>query len=102
MFPIRLLMPVGALVLASLPCTTFGASPLQSSPIPISADGETLLNVNPTSGTVTIFDVSKDRPHKRAEVPVGHEPRSVAINADATLAYAANAADGTVSVIELG
>jgi DNA-binding beta-propeller fold protein YncE len=75
--------------------------PRQSSPVALTSDDNTLVNVNPESNTVSIFDVTSDQPNKLAEVTVGGDPSSVAISPDGDRAYVANALDGTISVVRL-
>jgi DNA-binding beta-propeller fold protein YncE len=67
----------------------------------LTADDRTLVNVNPESNTVTVFDVSSDQPAKLAEIPVGRDPSSVAISPGGERAYVTNAFDGTLSVVQL-
>ena len=74
--------------------------PSRSSPIALSRDQTFLVNVNPEADTVTVFD-AVGNPTKVAEVAVGGDPESVAINPNNTVAYVANAEDGTVSVVDL-
>src|SRR5262249_2044796 len=81
------------------PVTAVG--PRQSSPIALTSDNLTLLNVNPEANPVTVFNVSGNTPVKQAELAVGHDPSSVAILPDGSKAYVANSLDGTVSVINL-
>jgi YVTN family beta-propeller protein len=75
--------------------------PRQSSPVALTSDDNTLVNVNPESNTVTVFDVTSDQPDKLAEVGVGGDPSSVAIAPDGDHAYVTNALDGTISVVRL-
>lgn len=74
--------------------------PRQSSPVALSGNDQTLVNVNPESNTVTILDVSSDAPAKLSEVVVGNEPRSVAVHPDGTKAYVANSASNSVTVFD--
>ena len=75
--------------------------PRQSSPVALSENNQTLINVNPESNSVSVFTVSTDTPFKRAEISVGIDPSSVAIHPDGTKAYVANAFDGTVSIVNM-
>ena len=77
------------------------SGPRQSSPVALSDNNQTLVNVNPESNTVSVFTVTTDTPFKRAEIRVGVDPASVAIHPDGTRAYVANAFDGTVSIVSL-
>src|SRR4051812_2188415 len=58
------------------------AGPTQSSPIALSADDAVLVCVNQDQDTISIFDALKGVPVKVAEVPVGREPRSIALRPD--------------------
>src|SRR5438132_7436035 len=42
--------------------------PRQSSPVVLSGNNQMLINVNPESNTVSVFDVTNDTPFKLAEV----------------------------------
>ena len=88
---------VAVLALGTLPTQ---AVPNRSTPIAISASS-LLVSVNPDTNTITVFDASAATPVKLGEVTVGREPSSVAISPDGTTAFVANAADGTVSVVDL-
>ena len=70
-----------------------------SSSIAITADGTTLLVVNPDSNSVTLVDtVSRV---VVVELPVGVDPRSVAISLDDAVAYVANQGSDSLSVVAL-
>lgn len=71
-----------------------------SSPIALSADGAAVWSVNPDNDSVSIIEVAADRHRKLAELPVGAEPRCVALTPDGRKAYVTNAVAGTVSVID--
>jgi YVTN family beta-propeller protein len=75
------------------------AGPLQSSPVAISCDGTVLVNVNSDANSITVFDATQSTLVKIAEVPVGRDPRSVAVLG--SKAFVANAFDGTLSVVDL-
>jgi DNA-binding beta-propeller fold protein YncE len=77
------------------------AEATQSSPIALSADDRLLVNVNPEANSITLFDVTSESPRKLAEIKVGREPSSVAINPDGTVAFVANALDGTITPVDL-
>lgn len=80
----------------------FKKLPSRSTTIDLSHDGRTLVNVNTQANSVTIFRVEGlDALNKIAEVPVGHEPHSVAIYSKKDAAFVTNAASGTVSVVDL-
>jgi YVTN family beta-propeller protein len=74
----------------------------KSGPIDVTADGRLVVAANTDTDTVSIFEVRKNGLlQKQGEVRVGDEPRSVATLLREPLAYVANTASGTVSVIEL-
>src|SRR4030095_4584417 len=94
-----------SLVLAAL-CVLSGESALaaqgtQSSPIALSADDRLLVNVNPDANSITLFDVTAESPQKLAKIKAGPEPSGVAMSPDGTVAFVANALDGTVTPVDL-
>src|SRR5215211_4047950 len=56
--------------------------PSKSSPIAFSLDEQQLWVVNPDSDTVTLFDIVTTNPVKVAEIPVGKQPRTIALSLD--------------------
>ncbi len=70
-----------------------------SSALAITEDGSRLLAVNPDSNSVSVMDPLAGE--KLAELPVGDDPRMVALEGN-TRAYVANRGSDTVSVIDLG
>ena len=76
--------------------------PTHSSPIVLDRTEEFVWAVNPDNDSVSVVDVRDDTNAKVAEIPVGHEPQSVAISNDNSKAYVANAVSGTISVIAVG
>jgi YVTN family beta-propeller protein len=70
-----------------------------SSAIALTPNGETLAVVNPDSNTLTLIATASLE--KLAEVQVGVDPRTVAIDAAGTYAYVANRGSGTLSVVDL-
>ncbi|MGD2179238.1 MAG: c-type cytochrome [Anaerolineae bacterium] len=81
-----------------------GATPVSqagcsSSAIALSADGETLLVVNPDSNSLTLVDTATRSPV--AELPVGSDPRTVAVDDGSGRAYVANRGSASVSVVDL-
>lgn len=82
------------------PRTIKGADGSRSTTIDITKNGRTLVNVNAEANTVTVFRVESNTLEKLAEVPVGEEPHSVAIDRN-NLAYVTNSQSGTVSVVDL-
>ena len=107
-------------VLAGVAALTIGGCPLEVSPlalprftmptrstsIALTSDDRRLVVVNRQTNSVSVLEVRTtlglDTANKLAEVPVGQDPRCVAINPEDTTAYVTNAVSGTVSVIELG
>ena len=75
------------------------SSKRSSSAIAITADGRLVLAVNPDSNTLSLVDaVSRTL---LAEIPVGVDPRTVAVDDAGTRAYVANRGSGSVSVVDL-
>ena len=70
-----------------------------SNTIAIANDERTLVAANMINNSVTILIPVFDR--VLAEIPVGSDPRSVAITLDGTRALVTNRGDGTLSVIDL-
>ena len=77
------------------------SSPVKSSSnsIAITADGKTVLAVNPDSNTLTLVDTAQQV--KRSEIAVGITPRAVAVDHAAQRAYVANQGSDSVSVVDL-
>ena len=77
----------------------------RSGTIALTADDKRVVVVNRQKNTVSIIRVRKDdgtdSDQLIAEVPVGTEPRFVALSPDDRRAYVTNAIDGTLSVIDL-
>ena len=71
-----------------------------SSPIALSGDNQFIWSVNPDTDTVSVMEVAGDKNKKVAEIPVGDEPRCVALTPDYRKAYVSNALSGTVSIID--
>ena len=72
-----------------------------STPITLNNEGTQLWVTNPDAdnNSVTVINVANDAATVLAEIPVGREPNSIALNGDGSRAYVANTLDGTVSVI---
>ena len=88
-------------VVLLLPSSTirskFQVTKRSSSAIAITADGTTLLVVNPDSHSLTVVDTASES--VIAEISVGEDPRSVAVSPDSTVAYVANQGSDDVSVV---
>jgi YVTN family beta-propeller protein len=98
-------LPLTALtlvVLFSLPGTATSTSQMakrSSSAIAITADGATLLVVNPDSNSLTLVDATSDQ--VVAEIAVGVSPRAVAMSPDDARAYVANQGSDGLSMVDL-
>lgn len=101
---------IAALVWMNLPtgvehitasAATFPGFPY-STPITLNNNGNQLWVVSPDSdnNSVTVINITNDFGPVLAEIPVGVEPNSVAINGNDSRAYVANTVSGTVSVID--
>jgi YVTN family beta-propeller protein len=77
------------------------AGPTYSSPIAITSDDRFVWVVNPDNDSVSVLEVGGDVNQKVAEIPVGDEPRSIAISPDNLRVFVTNMAGGTVSVIDV-
>jgi YVTN family beta-propeller protein len=81
------------------------ATPTRSTTIALTPDETRLVVVNREANSVSVIqvknNVGKDFYHKIAEIPVGEEPRCVAVHPSNRAAYVANAISGTVSVVDL-
>lgn len=97
MTPRRLLLALGAAAFAVAPAAMAGTS---SSPIALDRTETELWAVNPDTDTVAVVGVNAPDGTRAVEVPVGREPQSLAVSADNTKVYVANAVSGTVSVVD--
>jgi YVTN family beta-propeller protein len=70
-----------------------------SSPIALTADGATLMVVNPDSNSLSLVATASHS--VLAEVPVGVDPRSVAVSPDGSRAYVANQGSDSLSVVDI-
>jgi YVTN family beta-propeller protein len=78
------------------------AAPTRSTSIALTSDETRVVVVNRLANSVSIIQVKnkngKDFSNKIAEIPVGEEPRCVAVHPSDRAAYVTNAISGTVSV----
>src|SRR5215469_16088512 len=81
------------------------AAPTRSTTIALTSDETRLVVVNREANSVSIIRVKNinggDVSNKIAEIPVGEEPRCVAIHPSNRAAYVTNAISGTISVVNL-
>jgi YVTN family beta-propeller protein len=73
--------------------------PTHSSPIALSINNGLLWSVNPDDDSVSVFRT--DSNVRLAKITVGKEPQSIALNPENTLAFVANAAGNSVTVIRI-
>ena len=73
--------------------------PAYSSPIAINFNDRLIWSVNPNDDSVSVF--RPDNNTRLAKIAVGDEPQSVALTPNGQYAYVANAAAGSVSVIQI-
>lgn len=73
-------------------------APLSASAVSLSPDGALLAAVNPDSDSITLVDTA--RLAVLAEVPVGDDPRTVAVTADASRLLVANHGAQTLDVVD--
>jgi YVTN family beta-propeller protein len=104
----NLAIAIAAVLTVSLGMTTprtADAAPTRSTTIALTPDERRLVVVNREANSVSLIRVKNangaDVSNKIAEIPVGEEPRCVAIHPDGVAAYVTNAVSGTVSVVNL-
>lgn len=73
--------------------------PTHSSPIALSINNGLLWSVNPDDDSVSVFRTDSNA--RLAKIAVGNEPQSIALNPENTLAFVANAAGNSVTVIRI-
>ncbi|MCB0092277.1 MAG: beta-propeller fold lactonase family protein, partial [Caldilineaceae bacterium] len=81
-------------------------TPMNSSPIALSANKQHIWVVNPDDDSVSVIGDLDNNPHVIAKIGVGDEPQSVALGVNALddtkyYVYVANAADNSVSIINV-
>jgi DNA-binding beta-propeller fold protein YncE len=101
-----MLLAMSALAVVSvLAVSRADAAPTRSTTIALTADEQRLVVVNREANSVSIIRVKnangKDVNNKIDEIPVGEEPRCVAIHPSDRAAYVTNAISGTISVVNL-
>src|SRR5262249_11077366 len=72
-----------------------------SAPLALSQDDATLVAVNTETDTLSIFANAHGDVRRVAELPVGKDPRSVALTMNGLRAFVACSAAGTVDVVDL-
>jgi len=82
------------------------ATPSRSTTIALTSNDRVLVSANLETNSVSVLEVRTDTgvdaSRLLAEIPVGQEPRCVAISPDDLEVYVTNTASGTVSLIPLG
>ena len=100
-----LLIPMAAVFIPLVAYTKVDAAPTRSTTIALTSDEERLVVVNREANSVSIIRVKnangKDVSNKIDEIPVGEEPRCIAIHPSDRAAYVTNAISGTISVVNL-
>jgi len=100
-----LAVTTAALATALMMAKTADAAPGRSTSIALTSDETRVVVVNRLANSVSIIRVKnakgKDVSNKIAEIPVGEEPRCVAVHPSNRAAYVTNAISGTVSVVDL-
>jgi len=100
LFPASLALAVALIVLVSgEPTAATAINTCASSVIALTHGGETLLVVNPDSNSLTLVDTATRS--TIVELPVGTDPRTVAVDDARSRAYVANRGSDTVSVVNL-
>ncbi len=84
--------------LYSLPDTRL-ATPISSNLLALGKDNRTLVAANTFNNSISVITLPAAK--LLVEIPVGNDPRSVALTADGLRAVTANRADGTLSVVDL-
>jgi YVTN family beta-propeller protein len=99
------LLSILTLIVSVLALSRADAAPTRSTTIALTSDEQRLVVVNREANSVSIIRVKnangKDVNNKIDEIPVGEEPRCVAIHPSDRAAYVTNAISGTISVVNL-
>jgi YVTN family beta-propeller protein len=101
-----MLLAISAVAVVSvLVVSRADAAPTRSTTIALTSDEQRLVVVNREANSVSIIRIKnangKDVGIKIDEIPVGREPRCVAIHPSDRAAYVTNAISGTISVVNL-
>src|SRR6202040_2383129 len=100
-----LLAAVAVILSVAMAPKVADAAPTRSTTIALTSDETRLVVVNREANSVSIIRVKdangNDVSNKIAEIPVGEEPRCVAIHPSDRAAYVTNAISGTISVVDL-
>lgn len=75
------------------------ATPVTSNTLALGKDNRTLVAANTFNNSISVITLPAAK--LTTEIPVGNDPRSVALTADGLRAVTANRADGTLSVVDL-
>lgn len=82
------------------PAPSLARGPSSSGPIQLSADDKTLWVANPDANSVTATHVDGGKKDRIVEIPVGKEPRNVAVSPDGKRVFIANSGENTLTVID--
>ena len=85
---------------APAPAASLARGPSSSGPIQLSLDDKTLWVANPETDTVTATNVAGGKKERIIEIPVGKQPRNVAISPDGKRVFVANSGENTLTVID--
>jgi len=100
-----LAMAMAAVLIPLMAPKNADAAPTRSTTIALTSDETRVVVVNREANSVSIIRVKNinggDVSNKIAEIPVGEEPRCVAIHPSNRAAYVTNAISGTISVVNL-
>jgi YVTN family beta-propeller protein len=94
------LLAASLLAAGAVPLATAAHAQTYSSPIALAPDGALLWVVNPDDDSVTIIDTATNMAIGEP-IPVGEEPRSIAIDPRNRYALVANAAGSSVTVLRI-
>src|SRR5258706_8712433 len=72
-----------------------------SGPLARSADDTLLVAVNSEADSISVFSNNAGNITRTAEIPVGHDPQSVALSSHTRRAFVACSESGTLDVVQL-